>query len=92
MVLTDNWNHWQASVPVEVMRPHEPYEGANYPITHSKAGVAIHVHQLRDPYLFEENGKYYLFYCVAGETGIAMAEIQFHFKEETLAEEESLIH
>ena len=34
------------------------------------------VRQLRDPFVFREDGKTYLFYAVAGETGIAMAELQ----------------
>jgi hypothetical protein len=31
--------------------------------------------QLRDPAIFEENGRIYLFYAVAGESGIAIAEL-----------------
>jgi hypothetical protein len=34
-----------------------------------------HVNQLRDPAIFEENGRVYLFYAVAGESGIAIAEL-----------------
>jgi hypothetical protein len=34
-----------------------------------------HVNQLRDPAIFEEDGQIYLLYAVAGESGIAIAEI-----------------
>jgi hypothetical protein len=34
-----------------------------------------HVNQLRDPAIFEEDGRTYLLYAVAGESGIAIAEI-----------------
>lgn len=33
----------------------------------------------RDPCIFEEDGKYLLFYSIAGEAGIAMAEITLDF-------------
>jgi hypothetical protein len=32
------------------------------------------VRQLRDPAIHQEGGKTYLLYCVAGESGIAIAE------------------
>jgi hypothetical protein len=34
-----------------------------------------HVNQLRDPAIFEEHERTYLIYAVAGESGIAIAEI-----------------
>ncbi len=80
--LTDDWNQWSASQPIEVMRPQESYEGIQYPIKPSKGGTATHVHQLRDPYLFHEDGKFYLFYSIAGEMGIAMAEISLTVEKE----------
>lgn len=33
------------------------------------------VNQLRDPAIFEESGRIYLLYAVAGENGIAIAEV-----------------
>jgi hypothetical protein len=35
----------------------------------------VPMHELRDPYVYEENGKKYLFYSIAGEQGIAAAQI-----------------
>jgi hypothetical protein len=34
-----------------------------------------HVNQPRDPAIFAEDGQIYLLYAVAGESGIAIAEI-----------------
>jgi hypothetical protein len=36
-----------------------------------------HVNQLRDPAIFEEDGRTFLLYAVAGESGIAIAEVTF---------------
>jgi hypothetical protein len=33
------------------------------------------VNQLRDPAIFEEDGRVFLLYAVAGEAGIAIAEV-----------------
>ena len=46
------------------------------PLEPSKAGPAqVRVRQLRDPAVFREGAKTYLFYSVAGESGIAIAEL-----------------
>lgn len=36
-----------------------------------------HVNQLRDPAIYEEDGRVYLLYAVARESGIAIAELHF---------------
>jgi hypothetical protein len=41
---------------------------------HDGSGL-LKVRELRDPYVFEENGKMYLFYSFCGEQGIAAAEL-----------------
>ncbi len=70
------WMQWTASEPVEVLRPELDWEGANAPLQASVRSVAYgHVNQLRDPFIFEEAGKIYLLYVVAGESGIAISEI-----------------
>ena len=54
------------------------YEGANLPMAASRGGyIDERVHQLRDPAIYQEDGKIYLLYSVAGESGIAVAEIEF---------------
>lgn len=74
--LDGDWTQWKASEPVEILRPETDYEGIQYPITLSKKGGAIEVQQLRDPAIFHDrDGKSYLLYSVAGEMGLAIAEI-----------------
>jgi hypothetical protein len=74
--LSKPWMEWKETPPVEVLRPEREWEGANMPIEPSMRSVAYgHVNQLRDPAIFEENGRIYLLYAVAGESGIAIAEV-----------------
>ncbi|CAN5728396.1 hypothetical protein BH11MYX2_BH11MYX2_34830 [soil metagenome] len=40
-------------------------------------GPSTNVNQLRDSYIFVDNGKTYLYYGVAGESGIALATIDY---------------
>jgi len=68
---------WELSPPIEVLRPELGYEGAQRPVAPSVKGPATNVNQLRDPYVFQEDGKTYLFYGIAGESGIALAELQY---------------
>jgi hypothetical protein len=72
-----DWREWRATDPVEVLRPEFPWEGADLPLKPSTAGAARgRVHELRDPAIFEDNdGRTYLLYSVAGESGIAIAEL-----------------
>lgn len=53
--------------------PELQYEGADCPIEPSERDSVHHrVHQLRDPCIFEDMGKTYLLYSVAGEREIAI--------------------
>ncbi len=70
------WAQWRAGPPVELMRPETGWEGADLPLEPSwRSGIDIDAHQLRDPALFEEDGRTWLLYAVRGEAGIAMAEL-----------------
>lgn len=74
--LGNDWNQWQASDPVTVLAPEHHYEGADCVLRPSVRGLSPEaVNELRDPALFEEDGALYLLYCVAGERGIALAQI-----------------
>ena len=74
--LSANWHTWIRSEPVEVLRPEFPWEGADLPIETSQGGaINVPVNQLRDPAIYEEDGRVYLLYAVAGERGIALAEV-----------------
>ncbi len=68
---------WELSPPIEVLRPERDYEGALRPVVASVKGPATNVNQLRDPYVFQDGGTTYLFYGVAGESGIALAELRY---------------
>ncbi|HEU5315829.1 MAG TPA: hypothetical protein VFX49_06930 [Chloroflexota bacterium] len=74
--LRPDWNAWRASPPQDVLRPEHDWEGVNEPLVPSEGGAIHHpVHQLRDPYVFAEDGRDYLLYTVAGESGIAIARL-----------------
>jgi len=63
---------------VEVLRPEFAWEGADAPLEPSVRSTAYgHVNQLRDPTIFEDadSGRVFLLYAVAGESGIAIAEV-----------------
>ncbi len=75
--LSQDWKVWKASEPVLVLKPETKYEGADLPDSPSKEGAAPgRVRQLRDPAIFREGKKTYLLYSVAGESGLAIAEIK----------------
>jgi hypothetical protein len=77
MQLHADWRAWRAVDPVEVLRPELPWEGADLPLKSSTAGAARgRENALRDPAIFEDDdGRTYLLYSVAGESGIAIAEL-----------------
>ena len=74
--LRPDWHDWQTG-PVEVvLQPETDYEGGNLPLEASERGSVHHpVRHLRDPYIYEEEGKLYLLYSVAGESGLGIALI-----------------
>lgn len=76
--LRAEWMQWQASAPVEVLRPERAWEGAAAPLEPSIRSTAYGpVNQLRDPAIYVEGGRVFLLYAVAGESGIALAEVVF---------------
>ncbi|MFT4862357.1 MAG: hypothetical protein ACI95C_001578 [Pseudohongiellaceae bacterium] len=76
--LAGNWIDWQESETAVVLKPEFLWEGANSPIEPSVRSTAYgSVNQLRDPAVFSENGVVYLLYAVAGESGIALARVNF---------------
>jgi hypothetical protein len=77
IALKDDWWAWKVTEPVVVLEPDVVYEGANEPLVPSARGAIYKpVRQLRDPYIFADAGRTWLFYAVAGEQGIAVAELQ----------------
>jgi hypothetical protein len=78
--LRPDWREWQPSEAMVVLRPEADYEGIEYPIKPSQYGPATKVNQLRDPCIYEEDDQVHLFYTIAGEMGIAIAEIETEMK------------
>ena len=76
--LAGDWQSWKASAPVELLRPDAPYECPDLPNVPSAAGeIEGRARQLRDPGIFEDAGKTFLFYSICGEQGLAAAELTF---------------
>jgi hypothetical protein len=75
--MTPDWRTWKASEGRLVLKPELPYEGVDLPLKPSEAGPAkVRLRQLRDPAIYREGSKTYLLYSVAGESGIAIAELR----------------
>lgn len=76
IALEGDWTSWRAGPAMEVLEPGEPWEGAGLPLAPSVRGwVDEPVRQLRDPAIFAQDDRAYLLYSVAGESGIAIAEL-----------------
>ena len=76
--ITGDWMHWTVTDGGEVLRPAHAWEGADAPLEPSVRSTAYgHLNQLRDPAIFEDadSGRVFLLYAVAGESGIAIAEV-----------------
>ncbi len=71
-----DWRKWRFGETAEVHRAQKPWEGADLPADASNyGGIMQRVNQLRDPAIFEEDGRIYLLYAIAGEQGIAIGEL-----------------
>jgi hypothetical protein len=67
---------WQAAAPTVILEPEMEWEGSSLPLRPSVRGAAYtRLRELRDPALFEEDGRLYLLYSISGEAGIAVAEL-----------------
>ena len=79
--LDDDWEEWRFTEPQTVLKPEKDYEGVDEPIETSSFGATYDfVHELRDPAIYEEDGRVYMLYSTAGEWAIAIAEL--HFEED----------
>mgnify|MGYP005848093303 CR=1 FL=1 len=73
--LTGDVADWKVSEPVDVMYPFADYEGVAQPMRPGGRAMKTNWHSLRDPHVFEDDGRCYLSYAVAGESGVAIAEV-----------------
>lgn len=71
-----DWKQWKLEGCTSVIKPEHNWEGADCPKVKSQRG-AVHERawQLRDPAVYEEDGKLFLVYSVAGEAGLGIAEV-----------------
>ncbi len=76
IALDKDWKQWKATTYEQILTPQASYECPTLPEERSEVGeIYGPAKQLRDPAVFEEGGKVYLFYTVCGEQGIAGAEV-----------------
>lgn len=76
--LTRPWREWVAGEPAPILEPEMTWEGASLPLLPSRKGRARgELRELRDPAVFARNGRTWLLYTVAGESGIAIAELHW---------------
>ena len=74
--LNGDWADWEASPATLVLEPESAYEGGDLAIEPSARGAVMsRVRQLRDPAIYAQDGRIYLYYAIAGEYGIALAEL-----------------
>ena len=78
--LMKDWRQWPSAMsrPQLVLKPEKDYEGIGIPLAPSSSGEAKAAENaLRDPGIFEEGGRTFLIYSVAGERGLGLAELFF---------------
>jgi hypothetical protein len=76
--MTGDWDTWRIGPVSKVLVPETKYECPDLPLEKSEVGeIDRPARQLRDPALFSDEGKLYLFYTFCGEQGIAGAEVTF---------------
>ena len=70
------WTQWRDEGAHPVLEPEHEWEGGALRVEPSARGeVTRLVRQLRDPCVYEEDGRTYLLYCGGGESGIGIAEV-----------------
>jgi len=80
--ISKDWREWKESPAVEILRPQYPWEGADLPAAPSfRSSINTPVNQLRDPAIFQEDGRVFLLYAAAGESGIGIVELLLDYKK-----------
>lgn len=76
IITSGSWKQWRLGDTHELHRGRREWEGADLPADASQyGGIMRPVNQLRDPAIYEEDGRIYLLYAVAGEQGIGVGEL-----------------
>lgn len=72
----DWMRHPPQEPPTEILRPELTWEGADVALAASKIGAQPKLENaLRDPFIFQDEGRLYLFYAGGGERAIGLAEL-----------------
>jgi hypothetical protein len=67
---------WRAGNIETILKPEMTWEGTDVPLGPSRSGASVgREHAVRDPAIFSDCGRTYLLYSVAGESGLAIAEL-----------------
>jgi hypothetical protein len=75
--LRGRWTRWRPRDGVVILAPEQAWEGAGRPAEPSRPGPATTPRcELRDPAIYVEDDRTFLLYTVAGERGIAIAELR----------------
>jgi hypothetical protein len=74
-------NNWEVEEVSSILKPTFKFEGANTPLNKSLPGSSTirwkrPVNEVRDPFIFKDLDRLYIFYTVEGELGIGLAEIK----------------
>ena len=76
ITLSANSSDWKLGKTIEVLAPEMEYEGSNIPVDVSQQRSYSERRQMvRDPSIFVDHGSKYMYYALAGETGIGVAEL-----------------
>ena len=77
ITLCDDWTKWKVDPAVSLLGPECKWEGAESPLSASKAGAADGCENaLRDPCVFtDDDGTHYLLYAGGGESAIGIATL-----------------
>ena len=71
-----DWRDWKPGPVGEVLRPTEPWEGADEPLKPVARGLAASPQNgLRDPCLLDVGDRRWLFYAASGEHAIGVTEL-----------------
>lgn len=74
--LSQPWTEWSPTDGQTILTPQQQYEGVDCALNPSEPGpVTERVRELRDPAVYAENGRTYLVYTTAGESGLALARL-----------------
>jgi hypothetical protein len=75
--LAGDWEQWRCSAAHELLKPELAWEGAGLPAEAGRIGAVDHpINALRDPAVLRDQNRILLYYAVAGESGIAAAELR----------------